>query len=138
MLEILLIRALSKKIAATAMDKGRSPTRHVVLFVVLWAGGEFSGAVAAAIYGTVTAGAGEPGPLVVYSGALLGAALGAVLGFVVVNRVSEVRDEFPLLDRKWPDRDYKKRFGEAVFPRDEITTEPDTRPRSEDERYRAE
>jgi hypothetical protein len=143
MLDILILYALGHKIAATAKRKGRRPAGYVVLLVALWAVGEFSGAVAAAIYGTVTAGPGEPGPFVVVAGALLGAIAGAVISFVIVNSLSDVREEFPLRQpdfdgRVWEDRRYQQHFGAADGHREDITADPREQARREDERYRAE
>lgn len=43
MLEILLVVAISKKIAAMINAKGRSAAGYVILFVTLWFGGEIVG-----------------------------------------------------------------------------------------------
>jgi hypothetical protein len=99
MLEIILVVWLSKKIAATMKDKGRSPAGYVVLFVLLWFGGEIAGAVV----GMVITAMHNPRALDldfnigVYMFALIGAACGAGIAFLIVHTV-------PPLEQ-WPDDD---------------------------------
>ena len=80
---------------------------------------------------------------IAYGGALVGAVVGAVITFVIVNSLSDVRDEFALRapdydDRERDDREYRKRFGAADPKQGDFTKEPYERPQSEDDRYKAE
>lgn len=94
MLEIFLIIAISKKIAAILKEKGRSPTGYVVLFVFLWFGGEIIGAIA----GFFLAVAMDPGAFndgfsfVAYLFALVGAAVGALVAYSIANAVPAIEE----------------------------------------------
>jgi hypothetical protein len=94
MLEILLIIAISKKMAAMLKEKGRSATGYVILFVVLWFGGEFFGAIA----GTALLALQNPANLeqgfscVTYIFALIGAAIGGGIGYAIAAAATPVDD----------------------------------------------
>ncbi|MGD9645400.1 MAG: hypothetical protein AB7U73_06785 [Pirellulales bacterium] len=79
MIEILVMIAVVKKIAARARDKGQSAGLFGFLLVVFWVIGELVGAA----FGTAVtvANTGEPQMVVVYAMALIGAALGASSAF---------------------------------------------------------
>jgi hypothetical protein len=84
MLEFFIIRALGGKIADIARGKGRSAVPYVLLLVLLWFGGEISGALIG--FGVLD----EPLAGVVM--ALGGAASGAGIAFAVVSSVSPLAD----------------------------------------------
>jgi hypothetical protein len=85
MLEIPPLRALGKKIADNAGDKGYGPVGFVVLLVGLWFGGELFGAMLGVLLtGEVVVG---------YLFALFGAVVGAVTAFVIVALLPSERDE---------------------------------------------
>ena len=77
MIEIFVVIALTKRIANRAREKGQSAGMFGFLLVACWIVGEFTGAFAGAI--ASAAGGGEPQMIVVYAGALMGAAAGAML-----------------------------------------------------------
>ena len=85
MLEILLLYFLGQNISAKARDRGRSGPLFVVLLIAFWLIGEVMGAVVGTL---LSAGAEEPNMLLVYGGALAGAAAGAVLAFVIVGSLA--------------------------------------------------
>jgi hypothetical protein len=91
MLEILILIALGKNIAAKARAKGRSGPPFVILLVVLWIGCELAGAVVAGIVSMVVFGGGEPELLVLYMGALPGAIIGALIAFGIVSALGPAR-----------------------------------------------
>jgi hypothetical protein len=80
MLEFFIIRALGGKIADIARNKGRSAVPYVLLLVLLWFGGEISGAFIG--FGFLDE------PLAGIGMALAGAAGGAGIAFAVVSSVS--------------------------------------------------
>jgi hypothetical protein len=94
MLEIFLIIAISKKIAAMLKEKGRSAAGYVILFVVMWFGGEIVGAVIGAIV-TIAA---DPNPNAMNAGfpwmayvmALVGAAIGGGIGYAIAAAVPAI------------------------------------------------
>jgi hypothetical protein len=94
MLEIILVFALSKKIAAMANDKGRSGVGYVFLFIGLWFGGEIAGAIAGVILSLAANPNAEPSFAIVYVLALVGAAVGAIIAFVIVGNLRPV-DYYP-------------------------------------------
>jgi hypothetical protein len=83
MLEIILVWVASKKIAAMAEYKSYSPAVRagfVIMFIVLWFGGEIMGAV----FGTIMTRGREDNFWKVYFAALAGAGIGAGVGFTIV------------------------------------------------------
>jgi hypothetical protein len=94
MLEIFLIIAISKKIAAMLNEKGRSAAGYVILFVVLWFGGEVVGGV----IGAIVSMAADPNPNAMNAGfpwmaylmALVGAAIGGGIGYAIAAAVPAV------------------------------------------------
>ncbi len=82
MLEIILIIWLSKKIGTIAVKKGHKPGGYKAVFVILWIIGEISGAIIVAII------TNDDG-LMLYLGALLGAAGAAMISFTIVNGLSD-------------------------------------------------
>ena len=96
MLEILIIWALSRKIAEICKNKGRSAVGWIIMFIALWIGGEVLGVFIAMFASVVANGGDEPNMLVGWVGGLAGAAAGAVISFVVVNSLSPLRrdDEY--------------------------------------------
>lgn len=81
MLEILLLIFLTRKVGEIVEAKGRKPGWYKLMTVLLWIGGEVSGAV---VGGIVSALAGA-GTALVYLFALLGAAAGAGVAFLVAK-----------------------------------------------------
>jgi hypothetical protein len=134
MLEILFIWFLGKKIAAIATAKGRRPAGYVVLFVVMWFGGEISGAIAS----VATAGGGGPDMCEFYEFALLGAIVGGVITFIIVSCLPAIHDDLPLREHNSVDRDYGKHFGAVDAQRDDFTTDPSKPPNPEDHQYKTE
>jgi hypothetical protein len=85
MLEIFLIIAISKKIAAMLKEKGRGPTGFVILFVVMW----FCGEVIGFVVGTIAHLAADPNALnngfnwMAYLMGLAGAAIGGSIAYAI-------------------------------------------------------
>jgi len=92
MLEILVLWTLTKKIGNIVEQKGRKSGLYKVLTVVLWFGGEITGA----ILGVILTGADESAQCLIYIIALLGAAVGAVIAYLIANSVSPVGPTSPL------------------------------------------
>ena len=94
MLEILILIALGKRIAAKARDKGRSGTAYVLLLLGMWLGGEISGGLVVGITEALISGRDEPALGLIYLGALIGATIGAVVAFLIVGALPAVdRDD---------------------------------------------
>jgi hypothetical protein len=89
MLEILLIIAISKKIAAMMTEKGRSAAGYVVAFVLLWIGGEIAGAFLGIIVVVIRdpAGLNDGFNFIAYVFALAGAAAGGAIGYLIASAV---------------------------------------------------
>jgi hypothetical protein len=81
MLEIILVSLLVRRIGALLREKGRKPLLFQFLTVVLWFGGELTGAVIGAI---AEMGAGA------YLLALLGAAAGAAVAYAIARSAAPV------------------------------------------------
>jgi uncharacterized membrane protein YeaQ/YmgE (transglycosylase-associated protein family) len=135
MLEILLIIFLSKKIGRIAASKGRSQAGYIVLFVLLWVGGEFAGA----LYGAIQ---DEEGFLA-YVYALAGAAAGAILAFIIVNALPDRRQDFvpdPAAFSRLMGGEGLRPFGDqedlSGRDRDGITDRPEESPRRADDHIR--
>jgi hypothetical protein len=115
MLEIVIVWALAKKIAAIARRRGRAAAGYVVLFIFSWLFGEFAGAVCGAIA------AGGEESLILYVFALAGAAAGALFAFVLVSSLPDVRRnrrDSDGWDGEAYDWDYARPAGEKpVVPR---------------------
>jgi hypothetical protein len=94
MLEIIVVFAMSKKIAALANDKGRSGAGYVFLLIGLWFGGEIGGAIVGVIVSLAANPHAEPNFGLVYVLALFGAAVGAIIAFVIVSNLPPV-DYYP-------------------------------------------
>jgi uncharacterized membrane protein YeaQ/YmgE (transglycosylase-associated protein family) len=93
MLEILVIIGLSRKIAATCKEKGRSAVGWIVMFIGLWFGGEVIGAVIGTIGGLATSGGEEPGFLIPWICGLVGAACGAAIAFAIINGLPSLQQD---------------------------------------------
>ena len=94
MLEVLLLLALGRKIAAMARARGRSPAPWVILLIVFWVGGEVTGGILAAIVSMQeNPNQGDPPLLLVMGVGLATAAVGAVLAFTIVSLLPSVEDE---------------------------------------------
>jgi hypothetical protein len=109
MLEILVLINLSKRIMAIAKSKGRSSAGWVVLLIVLWFGGELTGAVVAAIVAYPR----EP-LLEVYLFGLGGAAVGAVATFAIVKNLPSLRQQDPYWDQT--EEEYRQKFDVNRYP----------------------
>jgi len=90
MCEIILIITLARKIAGIASAKGRSGFGYGSMFVGLWIGGEFLGAIAGSLLFMGAGGGRKDAAIMVYLCALGGAAAGAILSFIIVNSLSPV------------------------------------------------
>ena len=90
MCEIILIITLARKIANIASEKGRSGFGYGSMFVGLWVGGEFLGAIVGALLFMGPGGGRKDAAMMVYLCALGGAAAGAILSFIIVNSLSPV------------------------------------------------
>jgi hypothetical protein len=116
MCEILLLWFLGKRINEMAGAKMRNGTLYVLMFVLLWFGGEVCGF----IFGmALTAGrGGDDNILPAYFCALLGAACGAGLSFLIVGLLPHAYN-----NEDWPRRRRRRR------DRDEEDEDDDDRPR---------
>jgi hypothetical protein len=95
MLEIVLIVVISKKIAAMLKEKGRSSAGYIVLFVLLWFGGEIVGAIVGTFVtmaGMAPGGMNDGFNFVAYIFALFGAAIGGTVGYLIANAVPPLDD----------------------------------------------
>lgn len=79
MIEILVVISLTKGIASRAREKGQSAGLFGTLLVAFWVLGELLGGLAGAF--ASAANGGEPQMIVVYAGALIGAAIGAATAY---------------------------------------------------------
>jgi NhaP-type Na+/H+ or K+/H+ antiporter len=98
MIEIFIIIAVSRKIAAMMKEKGRSAAGYVVIFVFLWVFGELMGAAIGLIASASMN--NNTGPMndrffhwLTLVGALFGAAIGGGIGFMIASAMPEVEDE---------------------------------------------
>lgn len=92
MIEVLVLIALGRAIAARARIKGRSGGWFAFLLVVLWVGGEVAAAVGVTIAYDLVVG-GEPEMVFLYLAALAGAAAGAGVAFAVVYSLQPIPDD---------------------------------------------
>ena len=93
MLEIFVIIAVSQKIAAMMKEKNRGAAGFIVLFVILWLGGEIVGAIVGVLATELNDGPVNDGfPLVPYFFALIGAAIGGTIGYVIPASLSPLED----------------------------------------------
>jgi hypothetical protein len=109
MLEILIIIALSRKIAEITKNKGRGAAGWIVMFIALWIGGELLGAFIAVFASVIVNGGEEPNMLFAWVGGLVGAATGAVISFAVINSLAPLGRD----DEYWqaPESEgYRERF----------------------------
>jgi hypothetical protein len=142
--DLIILIILCRKIASIANDKGRSGVGYVFLLIALFLGGEFSGAFSGAILAIAT-GADSDDAVKGFAaiGGIAGLIVGSLIAFGIVHSLSDTRDELPLRDRGFDDRDwrdredYRRRFGSSS-DRDDYTKEPPPRPQDEDDRYRTE
>jgi len=79
MIEIIVVISLTKGIAARAREKGQSAGLFGTLLVAFWVLGELVGGLAGAF--ASAANGGQPQMIVVYAGALIGAAVGATFAY---------------------------------------------------------
>jgi Na+-transporting methylmalonyl-CoA/oxaloacetate decarboxylase beta subunit len=84
MLEIIILIFLTRHVGGIVRSKGRTAGWFQVLTVVLWIGGELTGAVIGAIVGALT----DSGRLLAYLFALLGAAAGAGISILIARSLS--------------------------------------------------
>jgi hypothetical protein len=97
MLEIIIIVLLSKKIAAMQKEKGRSAAGYIVLFVMLWVGGEIFGAIAGVVLAVILDPNGldnDNSPFLLCVGVLtlLGAVVGGTTGFMIAKLTPALED----------------------------------------------
>jgi hypothetical protein len=124
MLEIILIVVFSKKIAALAQEKGRSPAGYIVMLIGFWIGAEFAAGIFVAIVALILNPNAEPSLCIVWPAGLLGAACGAGLAFLIAYLVPPVED----------DRYYHEDFDIHGYPRKRRRS-PRKRSLPEDEPY---
>jgi membrane protein DedA with SNARE-associated domain len=91
MLEILLLWALTKRIGNIVEQKGHKSGWYKVLTVILWFGGEVTGA----IVGAMMSGTSQSTQCGVYIIALMGAAAGAGIAYLIASNVSPVNPTPP-------------------------------------------
>jgi hypothetical protein len=144
MCEIVIVIVLCIVLHNKVKAKGRSSVGYIFLLIGLWIAGEIAGAILGVILTGGIGGGGEPELLPIMGCALAGAAVGAVATFIIVNSLSDVRDEeIPLRDRGFDDRDwreredYRRRFAPGS-ERDDYSKEPPRQPENEDDRYKTE
>lgn len=107
MLEIILIVVISQSISKQLKAKGRSAVGYVILFVMLWVGGEIAGAIFGVIVSGPTASDGGFN-FTIWVFALIGAAIGGTIGYVIASSVPPVEkeqeyyDDSPYYDRNLP------------------------------------
>ena len=91
MLEIIAIVILGQKISKLVKEKGLSPSKYVIIMVLLWIGLEFFGA----FIGTIMIGPG----MAAYPLGILGAIVGAIIGYQIAkNAEPKAKDSGDLLD----------------------------------------
>ena len=115
MIEILVIIALSRKIAAITKSKGRSAAGWIIMFIALWIGGEVLGAFFAVFASIIASGGDEPNMLVAWVGGLVGAAAGAAISFAVVNGLAPLGRD----DEYWQApaaEGYREKFDARKYP----------------------
>jgi hypothetical protein len=105
MLEILILIALCRNIAAKARAKGRSGGGFGCLLVALWFGCEFAGMIVGAVFSMAMNGGDEPELALVAVCGLAGGAVGALIAFGIVSAIGPVpqRGEYDDYDDR--DRD---------------------------------
>ena len=95
MLEIVLLYFLCKSLGSMLRDKGYNPLAFQILLVVFWFGGEFLGAVAAAVVHVVRHGGPPPEfSLGLYLFAIVGAGCGAGLWFLIAGLMPPKRQDY--------------------------------------------
>jgi hypothetical protein len=87
MLEIILIIFLAKMIGNIATEKGRNAAGYIVLFVLMWVGGEIVGAIIGVIISRGELSVGG------YLFAILGAAVGAATAFMITSCMPSVEED---------------------------------------------
>jgi hypothetical protein len=85
MLEIILLFALGKKVAAIAKAKGREAWPWVVLFVSMWFGGEICGGISGAFLAMDLKVPKDNQFFLIWFAGICGAAVGACLAFVIIH-----------------------------------------------------
>ena len=91
MLEIILLIFLTRKVGEIVRSKGRKPGWFQLLTVVLWIGGELTGADIGAILGELS----DTGMGLAYHFAQLGAAAGAGLSIIIARSLSAKTYDLP-------------------------------------------
>src|SRR5215208_4012508 len=91
MLEIILLIFLTRKVGEIVRSKGRKPGWFQLLTVVLWIGGELTGAVIGAVIGELR----DTGIGLAYLFALLGAGAGAGLSIVIARSLNAKTYDLP-------------------------------------------
>lgn len=91
MLEIIALIYLTRYVGETVESKGRKGGWFKFMTVMLWIGGEITGAV----IGGIVAAISHSGTLLVYLFAIAGAAVGAGISLVVAKSVSQVAYDQP-------------------------------------------
>jgi membrane protein DedA with SNARE-associated domain len=84
MLEIILLIFLTRHVGEIVVSKGRKAGWYKFMTVLLWIGGEVTGA----IIGGIVAAVSHSGTFVVYILALLGAAAGAGISVLIARSLS--------------------------------------------------
>lgn len=92
MLEIIILVTLAKKIGAIVEAKGRKKGRYQFMLVVFWFGGEFFGAIVAAIIAEIAQVNDDSGPLLAYLFAILCAILGVVIAFLIAKNLKPLNE----------------------------------------------
>jgi len=91
MLEIVILFFLTRHVGEIVRSKGRAAGWFQVLTVVLWIGGELTGAVIGAVVGALS----DSGMLLPYLFALFGAAVGAGLSILIARSLSAKTYDLP-------------------------------------------
>src|SRR5215213_10313461 len=91
MLEIIILIFLTRKVGEIVRSKGRKPGWFQFLAVVLWIGGELTGAVIGGIVGALS----DSGMLFAYLFALFGAAAGAGISILIARSLNAKTYDLP-------------------------------------------
>jgi hypothetical protein len=92
MLEIIFLIYFSRKIAEIAAGKGHNKTRHRIMAIVLWFGGEITGGIIGYLLGSGIA---------VYLFAIIGAICGAIASYAIVKNLPEGQKNSYIESQYW-------------------------------------
>ncbi len=141
MLEIFMLRRLCGWLGDKAREKGHGPVPYQVLLVVLWFGGEISGAILGVVLAFMMDANAEGGllGLFVIVFALSGVGVAVLTTYLIVNALADQRDSLAFEgDRVFNDSEgHFNRDGDDRF-RGDGRTDPNKAPRSDDDRYTTE